>query len=180
MKTAHQLARELLAGPDLPIYHFDPSRADMADEGTDPSLETPKIERVNPRDGLAKREIKDALEEGYSLKPFLTIVGDSEMKASEESGAYYEALHWLAEAAGLLSALQIRELKTMAKEMGDGRLLCRHHNRAKGDLHWDFAFGRFVELANPLYIGKPVPAGEVWVRPAKKPSGEAPWPRGKR
>lgn len=167
-KTAHQLARELLAGPDLPIYHFDESRAGMAADGSDPSLEDPKIDRVNPRDGMTKAEIKDALEEGYKLKPFLTLIADSPMSAADEPGAYFESLHSAAEMSGMLTALQIRELKKIVEELGDGRLLGRFEPRQKGDLHWEFAHGQFTSLANPIYIGKPAPAGEVWARRTKK------------
>lgn len=42
MKTSHQLARELLAGPDLPIHHFDPSRAGLNEE-RDTSLSEPTV-----------------------------------------------------------------------------------------------------------------------------------------
>ena len=42
MKTSHQLARELLAGPDLPVWHFDPSRAGLDDE-CDTSLSEPTV-----------------------------------------------------------------------------------------------------------------------------------------
>lgn len=41
--TSHQLARDLLAGPDLPIHHFDPSRAGY-DEEIDTSLSSVSIE----------------------------------------------------------------------------------------------------------------------------------------
>jgi len=32
MKTSHDLARELLAAPDLPVFHYDPSRDDIYEE----------------------------------------------------------------------------------------------------------------------------------------------------
>lgn len=45
--TAHELARALLAGEDLPIYHFDPSYAGLDDEWddscTDPVVETVEV-----------------------------------------------------------------------------------------------------------------------------------------
>ena len=47
MKTSHQLARELLAGPDMPIWHFDPSRAGLSDE-TDSGLSVPEIFYESP------------------------------------------------------------------------------------------------------------------------------------
>lgn len=62
MKTAHDLARELLAGPDLTIFHFDPSCAGYHSDD-DTGVSAPVIERVDPEPG----------EEGV---PFLTIVGN--------------------------------------------------------------------------------------------------------
>lgn len=47
MKTAHSFARELLAGPDLEIFHFDPSQAGT-DEDHDTSVSEPKICQVDP------------------------------------------------------------------------------------------------------------------------------------
>lgn len=46
MKTAHELAKELLAGPNLPIFHFDASKAGTDDE-IDTSISEPKIEKVD-------------------------------------------------------------------------------------------------------------------------------------
>jgi hypothetical protein len=65
MKTSHQLARELLAGPDLPCYHFDPSRAGM-DPEMDTSVSDPIVEVVEPtkRDGVRR--------------PFITLVGEND------------------------------------------------------------------------------------------------------
>lgn len=167
MKTAHQLARELLKGPDLPIYHFDPSRAGMGDED-DPSLTEPKIERVNPRDGMSAREIKEAREEGYSLKPFLTIGDSSDLKVEDEPAAFEGLLHDIAIAAGMLTSLQQREIKKIAREMNGARLLGRYETPRKGDLHWDFDNGHFVHLSNPLYVGQPINVGDVWARQEKK------------
>lgn len=66
MKTAHQLARELLAGPDIVIFHFDPSCAGYnADDDT--SVSDPVVELNTP----------DAKDEAGELHlPFLTIVGN--------------------------------------------------------------------------------------------------------
>lgn len=74
-KTAHELARELLAGPDLPIYHFDPSRAGMDDEA-DTSISAVVVEVVEP----------DA-ERGITA-PFITICGDYDLR--EEMDLYAE------------------------------------------------------------------------------------------
>ncbi len=71
MKTAHQLARELLAGPDLPIFHFDPSRAGM-DEEADTATSDPIVEIVKPDDETVK-------------EPFITICGDNEGEEAQES-----------------------------------------------------------------------------------------------
>lgn len=71
MKTSHQLARELLAGPDLPIYHFDPSRAGM-DSELDTSISGPSVELLN--------------EDGYA--PFISICGEGEI--TDEPGDFAE------------------------------------------------------------------------------------------
>lgn len=47
MKTTHSLARELLALPDKPVYHHDPSFAGL-DEETDSSLSEPHVELNQP------------------------------------------------------------------------------------------------------------------------------------
>jgi hypothetical protein len=77
-KTAHQLALELLAGPDLPIYHFDPSRAGIDDEN-DTSLSDPVIER-NTLDGEEIESCKGRAEElGLELlTDWLTICGETD------------------------------------------------------------------------------------------------------
>jgi len=48
MKTSHQFARELLAGPDLLIYHFDPSCAGYDDE-IDTGISPPVAEVEEPK-----------------------------------------------------------------------------------------------------------------------------------
>jgi hypothetical protein len=75
MKTAHQLARELLAGPDLVIFHFDPSGAGY-NHDDDTSIAEPVIEKNS--DG------KD--EEGNPYPPFLTIVGKQHEQHELEEG----------------------------------------------------------------------------------------------
>lgn len=77
MKTAHQLARELLEGPDLPIFHFDPSRAGCDDE-RDTSISDPEIQEVDPKDGLTDEEVAENKQEGCNTDPFLTICGESD------------------------------------------------------------------------------------------------------
>lgn len=44
MKTTHQLARELLALPDIPVFHFDPSFADACTDDDDKTVGTPSVE----------------------------------------------------------------------------------------------------------------------------------------
>lgn len=69
VKTSHEFARELLAGPDLPIFHFDPSCAGC-DEEADTSCGTPVVEKVDaePYEDPETGETKTSEE-------FLTIVG---------------------------------------------------------------------------------------------------------
>lgn len=77
MKTAHQFASELLAGPDLPIWHFDPSRAGTDDE-RDTSISEPEVQENDPTEGLTEEEIAEAKEERCSTGKFLTICGDTD------------------------------------------------------------------------------------------------------
>lgn len=74
MITSHALARELLAGPDLPIFHFDPSRAG-ADPERDSSLSVPDVEVNDPREGLTKLEIEDLEANGHNMGKFITLSG---------------------------------------------------------------------------------------------------------
>lgn len=72
MKTSHQLARELLALPDLPCFHFDPSRAGCDDE-RDTSTSEPRVEVVD----VDEPELPDVNEDGQKiLKKFITVNGD--------------------------------------------------------------------------------------------------------
>jgi hypothetical protein len=75
MKTAHQFARELLAGPDIPIFHFDPSCAGYNPDD-DTSISPPVAEVVNAE--------KD--ENGKPYPPFLTIVGNQHKEWELEEG----------------------------------------------------------------------------------------------
>ena len=77
MKTSHELGRELLAGLDLPIYHFDPSRAGL-DEERDTSLSEPTVEINNPREGMTSAEIADSIAGGCTLQNFITISGEQD------------------------------------------------------------------------------------------------------
>jgi hypothetical protein len=52
--TAHQLARRLLCGPDLPTFVFDPSQIDLAEEeksGLDASIAPPVVAYAQSSDG---------------------------------------------------------------------------------------------------------------------------------
>ena len=76
MKTAHQLARELLAGTDLPIYHFDPSRAGI-DDDYDTSLSEPVVEKNDNREWMSAEEVSDGVNgDGIKVGEWLTICGD--------------------------------------------------------------------------------------------------------
>lgn len=96
MKTAHQLGRELLAGPNLPIWHFDPSRA-----GTDPDQDTslcePTIEHCDSREGLDKDTIAAAIEEGAYMGEFLTINGEADAAREAMTTTEVDRLHALKE-----------------------------------------------------------------------------------
>lgn len=67
MKTAHQIAKQLLTGPDLPIFHFDPSRAGTDDE-RDTSISEPTLHVVSVPPTRGQRKGKD----------FITIEGDTD------------------------------------------------------------------------------------------------------
>ena len=86
MKTSHQLARELLAGPDLPVWHFDPSRAGLDDE-IDTSLSELRIEKSDSRNGVDPEDIEEFEREGCYMGEFLTICGeiDPEGEAMSDS-----------------------------------------------------------------------------------------------
>lgn len=86
MKTSHQLARELLAGPDLPCFHFDPSRAGMDDE-RDTSLSLPIAELT---DLTAEEHDRDEVEPATEqIEKFIIIHGDGG-EPHEEPGAFAE------------------------------------------------------------------------------------------
>jgi hypothetical protein len=71
IKTAHELARALLAGLDLPIYHFDSSRAGMDDE-VDTSVSAVVVEVVEPDS-----------ESGCNGR-FITICGDYDLQEERD------------------------------------------------------------------------------------------------
>lgn len=79
MKTAHQLARELLAGPDLPIFHFDPSCAGF-DSELDTSTSDPEIQKVD-------QEVYSNEFNRTKVAPaFLTIVGNQHEEHGIKAG----------------------------------------------------------------------------------------------
>ena len=84
MKTAHQLASELLAGPDLPIWHFDPSRAGL-DAERDTSLGEPEVEENDAAEGLDEEQIAEAKEERCYTGKFLTICGETDAEGEAKS-----------------------------------------------------------------------------------------------
>lgn len=114
MKTAHQLARELLAGPDLPIWHFDPSRAGMDDE-RDTSLAEPEVQENDAALDMTPEqltELKDEHPEAYIGK-FLTIVGDGEL--DDEPGDFAEKTIELLVAAGHVSKEKLEEAREVLR-----------------------------------------------------------------
>lgn len=80
MKTSHQLARELLAGPNMPIWHFDPSRSGISDE-TDSGLSVPEIFYESP-------------DEPDDPK-FITVCGESDQDGEAMSDSESE-IRWAA------------------------------------------------------------------------------------
>lgn len=90
MKTSHEFAKELLAGPDLPIFHFDPSRAGMDDEN-DTSLSEPLVEHVtfSPEEVAQIKDDADDLGR-EPLSEFLTIGGDGDIE--DEPGTFAERM----------------------------------------------------------------------------------------
>jgi hypothetical protein len=86
MKTTHQLASDLLAGPDLPCFHFDPSRAGMDDE-RDTSLSEPIAELT---DLSAEKYDRDLVEPDMQrVEKFIIIHGDGG-EPHDEPGAFAE------------------------------------------------------------------------------------------
>lgn len=89
MKTSHQLARELLSRPDLPVFHFDPSRAGLGDE-SDTSLSEPKAQVNDPTEGLTPGEIREFKDEGCYLGKFITLCGDDDPQGEAMSDSESE------------------------------------------------------------------------------------------
>lgn len=89
MKTSHQLARELLALPNIPVYHFDPSRAGMDDE-SDTSLSIPKAEICDAMHDMTPQEIAEYRADypDAFTGQFITIVGAGDV--SDEPGDFAE------------------------------------------------------------------------------------------
>lgn len=116
MKTAHQLARELLAGPDLPIWHFDPSRAGMDDE-RDTSLAEPEVQENDAAHDMTPDELaawKEEHPEAYTGK-FLTIVGDGEL--GDEPGDFAEKTLDLLVAGGHVSKEKLEEAREILRSV---------------------------------------------------------------
>ena len=78
MKTAHELARELLAGPDLPIWHLDPSRFSETVAGEDASLSEPRVKIEDTTEGQSPETSAAEKAEGYYVGKFITISGDQD------------------------------------------------------------------------------------------------------
>lgn len=95
MKTSHQLARELLAGPDLPIWHFDPSRAGL--DYTDSSLSEPEITHDDTRLVFTEDEVEEMREGGAYMGPFITISGEQDLSGEVMTDTERDRLHALKE-----------------------------------------------------------------------------------
>ena len=91
MKTSHQLARELLAGPDLPIFHFDPSRAGMDGE-RDTSLAEARTEVCDDGEHIAE--------------PFIIVHGD-DAEPHDEPGAFAELTIESLISTGLVTTVEV-------------------------------------------------------------------------
>lgn len=69
-KTTHQLARELLAGPDIDIYHHNPENDEElnADTLAERGLSDPTIEIVDLEKDLSPEQFAEAKEQECALK----------------------------------------------------------------------------------------------------------------
>ena len=85
MKTSHQLAQELLALPDLPVFHFDPSWIDG--EESPHALTEPVAELNEPE---ANPE-----EDGGPSQPFISICGNVDHDEEEYGERYWRILREL-------------------------------------------------------------------------------------
>jgi hypothetical protein len=155
MKTTHQLAQELLALPNLPVWHFDPSRAGLDDE-RDTSLSVPTVEVDDSRDGLDDDDVATFEAEGAYMGKFVTVCGDTDKDG--------EAVNGVAELA---------RLKAIEKEELESRIAIQHHlNRV--ELPWD----KMLPDAQPEAVGVVVDALHQLQRALKIARGQrAPlWP----
>lgn len=75
-KTSHQIARELLALPDLPTFHYDPSFVDRADNEENPSFGEVSVCLVDACEGMSAEEIEEMREEGGFVGKFISLEGD--------------------------------------------------------------------------------------------------------
>lgn len=96
MKTAHQLARELLTGPDLPIWHFDPSRAGI-DSDIDTSLSEPDAQENDPLEDMTEEQVAEYKEEGGYAGKFLTISGENDESGEADTKSNAETTRLLRE-----------------------------------------------------------------------------------
>jgi hypothetical protein len=75
-KTSHQLARELLAGPDLPIWHFDPSFEEACTDEDNHTLGDIECEVVDATEGMDEEEVAEVMAEGGFVGRFIMLCGD--------------------------------------------------------------------------------------------------------
>lgn len=90
--TSHELANKLLLGPNLPIFHFDPSKAGQ-DDDRDTSLSEPAIEEHDNRDGVPVEVVEGWVENGQYAGLFLYICGEQDVPEamSEDESKIREA-----------------------------------------------------------------------------------------
>lgn len=80
IKTAHELARELLAGPDLPIFHFDPSYVDASSVEENLTTSWVSVDIVDTIEDVSEEEINEAKQrvedDGLEFVPqFIILAG---------------------------------------------------------------------------------------------------------
>lgn len=75
-KTSHQIARELLALPDLPVFHYDPSFEDRAGDDGNPSFGEVSVCVVDDSDGMSAEEIEKLRAKGDFVGKFISLEGD--------------------------------------------------------------------------------------------------------
>lgn len=113
--TSHQLAAKLLSLPDLPVFHFDPSRAGCDDE-RDTSLSEPVVQTNDAIEGLPPETIADLKEEGCFTGQFITICGETGADGEAFSDTESVSKRALEDIRGLVAPLAGTDLWTVDEE----------------------------------------------------------------